>query len=67
MMEENKDTILPTHLQPKRENGRLVVTSKVLFSLSLAFFCIIVFSLFTNSMRTSFHQIDDEMYSYKYE
>jgi hypothetical protein len=67
MMEENKDSVLPTHLQPKRENSRLVMTSKVLFFFSLAFSSLVVGSLFANSMRANFHQFDDGLSPYKYE
>lgn len=66
-MEENNDTLLPTYVHPKKENSKLVMTSKVLFFFSLAFSSFMVVSLFMNSVRVNFIPFDDGVSPYKYD
>ena len=48
-MEENKDTILPTHLQ-KKDAPKLITLSKVMFFASLSFCTLIATSLLLRNL-----------------
>lgn len=51
-MEENEDTVLPTHLQ-KKETSKLVTLSKVMFFASLSFCTLIATSLLLRNLSNN--------------